>query len=346
MYLQNASIATPLGAEPGLVANAIKSGISCVQESAYISKSGERIKMALVPEAVMRTSSEQIRADFPELTNRQIYLLRLAEAALSKDFIASLPANPLPLFMAGPDGLFASYSQGLFPNFIKALGKISDIPFDVSSSRVFSLGRAGVLYAIEHAFRYMESVDIDQVLVGGVDCFRDHLLLAKLDAEARVLCNGSVDGFASAEGAGFLLLSRSPRPFHLSDRTIKLYPPGTDSEAGAFYSDEAYRGDGLGSAVSKALTNSRQSGISKIFSSMNGESYWARELGVMMTRNSSAFSSQVKVEHPADCFGDLGAAFCSVMLACIGEQDEGQFLLYGSSDSSSRAAICIDLVTR
>ncbi len=346
MFLQSSSMLTPLGMNTPMVASAVKAGINCVSETAYISKSGEPIKMALVPEEAMRLSAKEIKDEFPEITARQNYLLRLIDAALNSKFVASLPADPMPVFLSGPDGLFSSYSEGLFPGFIEALCKITDITFNLADSRIFSLGRAGVLYAIEYAFRYMESTDSKQVLVGGVDCFRDQLLLAKLDSDDRVLTNGALDGFACAEGAGFLLLSKDSCRYEQSDKEIRLFPPGTDMEEGALYSNEPYLGNGLSRAVSQALQNSRHTNITKIYSSMNGEQYWAKELGVMMSRNASAFASNVDIEHPADCFGDLGAAFGSVVIACLSEQDIGKFMVYGSSDSSSRSAICVELINR
>src|SRR5690625_7255146 len=73
------------------------------------------------------------------------------------------------------------------------------------------------------------------------------------------------------------------------------------------YNDEAYRGEGLASAFKKTLDKHPTSDIHTIYSSMNGENFWAKELGVAQLRNKSAFRDPVAVRHPAHGYGHLGA---------------------------------------
>ena len=53
---------------------------------------------------------------------------------------------------------------------------------------------------------------------------------------------------------------------------------------------------------------------------MNGENYFAKEWGVSYIRNRSRFDADHGMHHPADCFGDTGAACGPLMvgLAALG----------------------------
>ena len=110
------------------------------------------------------------------------------------------------------------------------------------------------------------------------------------------------------------------------------------------YSDDPYRGDGLNGAFKQAITNRNATGIHTVYASINGESFWAKELGVAITRNQKALHNDVVIEHPADCFGDTGAAFSAVVLGMLTAGSPGVYLVYGSSDGAARAAMCVDVL--
>src|SRR5256885_1855 len=86
--------------------------------------------------------------------------------------------------------------------------------------------------------------------------------------------------------------------------------------------------------------------IQEVYSSMNGENHWAKEWGVAFIRNSSAFLPDHGMHHPADCYGDTGAA-CAVLMvgvAALGIKQgyrRSPALVYGSSDRAQRAAVLV-----
>src|SRR5690625_6046902 len=103
------------------------------------------------------------------------------------------------------------------------------------------------------------------------------------------------------------------------------------------YNDEAYRGEGLASAFKKTLDKHPTSDIHTIYSSMNGENFWAKELGVAQLRNKSAFRDPVAVRHPADGYGVLGAAtapafFSFAVTAHLDLNDASTHTVISSSD--------------
>jgi 3-oxoacyl-[acyl-carrier-protein] synthase-1 len=89
--------------------------------------------------------------------------------------------------------------------------------------------------------------------------------------------------------------------------------------------------------------------IGCVYSSFNGERYWGREYGVARLRNAAAFAEDHQMEHPAECFGDLGAAH-GPMLAALAVHGlrhgyrRSPCLVYASSDHGERGAALLGRV--
>jgi 3-oxoacyl-[acyl-carrier-protein] synthase-1 len=86
--------------------------------------------------------------------------------------------------------------------------------------------------------------------------------------------------------------------------------------------------------------------IGEVYSSMTGESHWAKEWGVAFLRTKAAFHEGHGMHHPADSFGDTGAASGPLMigLAALGIRDRyrrSPALAYCSSDRGARAAVVV-----
>ena len=78
---------------------------------------------------------------------------------------------------------------------------------------------------------------------------------------------------------------------------------------------------------------------------MNGESFWNKEIGVVLSRNRNQFSETLKIEHPAEYYGDIGAA-AGAGLIQMAQLDlllkaPGRNLVCTSSDHGFRAAVCL-----
>jgi len=113
------------------------------------------------------------------------------------------------------------------------------------------------------------------------------------------------------------------------------------------YSEEPYRGDGLAQAVQQlAQLGALVGPIQEVYSSMNGENHWAKEWGVTRIRGNGTFSAEHGMHHPADCYGDTGAASGPLMtgLAALGLREgyrAAPALVYASSDQGQRAALAV-----
>jgi len=338
---------TPIGGSTEMTAASVRADINRVQETDYFNKDDAPMKMARVPDNVLPELNPGLAAS--GLTQRQQRMLRLADVAL-KEALAAYPlAEPVLLFLAGPETL-PGCTTAIAENFLDALMQQTGANLHRKHSRLFASGRSGGLQAIEMAFNYFAATGKDFALVGGVDThLHDFRLLETLDQDDRILAEGVTDGFAPGEAAGFLLLSsaRVPPPAG-NTQQIRLYPPGLANEPGHRFSDQPYRGDGMANAFRLAIANAPAAPIKAIYASLNGENFGAKEYGVALTRNSSAIDENLELEHPADCFGDIGAAFAPVLLGLSAyglakQQLQGTVLTCCASEHALRGAACVSL---
>ncbi len=346
VYVAGIGMITAIGETAGMTAAAVRAGISGYQHVDEYDRSADPFKMALVPEAILPPLNKELERI--GLAARQRRLLRLSVLAM-QEALQMYPANkPLPLFLAGPETL-PECAPALRSDFVHLLNTQAGISIDSTMSRIFATGRAGGFQAIDMAFRYFEATGNDYALVGGIDTCLDLYLLATLDKEARILTEERQDGFVPGEAAGFLLLMSEGAREKMGDLPFTaVYPPGLANETGHRYSQEPYRGDGLSKAFRHAIANAdiKTSGVSiaSLYSSMNGEGLAAKEYGVAVTRNQTKFAENVQHNHPADCFGDIGAAFVPVLAGIIASHKRPSnqaTLVYCSSDKQLRGAMVV-----
>lgn len=339
VFLAGSGMITPIGAGVEMVNASVQARINRYQQSNIVGNDGELLRMALVPRAAWKDAinKKQLQGEF---TPRQRRMLRLATLAL-KDLACELPKQAVPLFLAGPE--FDLGSPGIDGGFIQNLAQQSGVEIDFQNSRFMGIGRAGGINVIETAFRYFEASDNHYAIVGGVDSYYDVETMNALDNAQRLLSGSAFDGFVPGEGAGFLLLISPNAPQDVLKSAIAcLHVPGVACEEGHILGDGLFRGDGLSEAFTSAVSVASKP-INCLFSSENGEMHYAKELNTALMRNQSAMSDRYQVSRPAEYFGDLGAAFAAVAigLASVNLTKDYSSLIYGSSDSGARAALCM-----
>lgn len=160
-----------------------------------------------------------------------------------------------------------------------------------------------------------------------------------------------MDGFAPGEGAAFLLLGSEKGAAQLDVRpSVRIGAPGLALEPGHRFADKPYRGEGLDQAIKGALAGADGMPVRTVYASLNGENFGAKEWGVALLRNATAIDPGFRMIHPADCFGDVGAAFGPMLigLAAIALEEgyvQGPCLAWCASDGAPRAAVCVMLET-
>ncbi len=347
LYIAGMGMITPVGGDVELTAAAIRAGISQLSISNYYNKKARPFTMATIPESVLPERSYKLNR-VKDISRQTDIMLKASTIALGQAMTRYPGEKTIPLFFSGPEA-YQNVPYTVSPDFTEYLIKQTDAKIDRANSRFFSLGRAGVIDAIDLATRYFEQIDESYVLVGGADSFQDEAVLAYLDADDRVLSEGVMDGFAPGEASAFLLLTKdiSKALIH-NNGVISLSEPGIALEKGHRYNEaENYLGEGLSQAFKLALNAYNGKPIKKIYSSMNGEHFGAKEYGVASIRSQKAFTEDCYLHHPADCMGDAGGAVGAVLIALaaddlLKEGEEKTSLVYCSSDQAYRAAICVN----
>ena len=344
LYIAGMGMVTPVGGNVAMTAAAVNAGISAYRSSSFKTKAGKRITMARIPDQVFADFLGEIE-EGKRFNPRHDRVVKMAIIALREVF-RELPVDEaIPLVLAMPD--IKTDADGL-SSFIQNLANNIKPRIDPAMSRSIHSGRASGIEAIEFAFKYLYDQKYPYVLLGGSDCHEDFARLSPLDEHGRLLTTQAPDAFAPGEAASFLLLT----PYvELAKKhkgnAIALHAPGIADEKGHLFSADPYRGDGLDQAFKKALTNQPERSVNKIYSSMNGENHWAKEYGVAYLRSKKKFTDNVKTEHPADCYGDLGSA-SATSLIILAIQDlfknskAQSHLVYSSSDGAKRGAVVVE----
>lgn len=344
LYLSAMESISPIGVNNEMTNAMISAEVSTYGEIGYYNSQNYPIMGAKVPDEALQKLKDEIKWSL--VSSRQKRLLELGAAGLENLLTKQVLSEELPLFLAGPEVIPGT--NGVTPGFLSQLVQQTEAPVDLSKSRYFANGRSGVLEAIAFAFNYLEMSNEACVLIGGVDTYIDPLTLGALDKEERLLSEASPNAFAPSEAASFMLISRNPS--NNFERLI-IHRPGIGREPGHRFSDTPYMGDGLDEALKAAVSNTGISMFDAIYSSMNGEHFFAKEYGVATMRSSSFLREDFEHLHPVDCFGDVGAATGAMLISYAAHNfqlklHQNPVIVCCSSDQANRSAVCLDTLDR
>jgi 3-oxoacyl-[acyl-carrier-protein] synthase I len=339
---------TSVGLSAEETAASVRAGTSRFTQIEWRDHRFERFTVAEVIEDGLPDLAEELVAE-TSLTWREERLLRLAQMPLLEAVKPLSPTGRRPgLMLALPDTQTQlPLDAGLF---LKRLALQTKGAFDLAASEATTKGRAGGLLALGRAAEKIRAGQAEFVLAGGVDCYVDLYVLATLDLGERIKSSKHLDGFIPGEGAGFVLLAgrRAAEKIGLAILAV-VAPMAEGFEEGHLGSEKPYQGAGLAGAFQKFLSGAElKEPIREVYSSMNGESHWAKEWGVAFLRNKTAFEPVHGMHHPADSFGDTGAA-CGPLLTGLAVQGvvkryrHSPCLIYGSSDGGQRAVMGLRL---
>jgi 3-oxoacyl-[acyl-carrier-protein] synthase-1 len=346
IYIAGTGMITSIGANTAMTIASVRAGVDGFEASEYTNSKQQPITMAQVPHEIFDEFAIEldIGVAHGELMDREIKMAMISAAeALQQANVK----KPVPLILATQEQVpYVSHCPAW--KMIANLVNQAELPIDPELSRSVQSGRAGAIEALDLAQRCLYDLQLDYVLVGGSHSHRDYALLNYLNEMNRTTALGVMNGFIPGEAAGFLLLTRRPQlALQMEDCIIALNPIGLGQEPGHLYSEEPCLGDGLSEAFRRALAAYQGSAIDSIYASMNGENFWAKEYGVACLRNSKHLHEDYNLEHPADCYGDIGVASGPVLISLAAdhlhrEPGSDACLVYSSSDTASRAAVVVE----
>jgi len=342
-------IMTSVGLTAPQTAAAVRAGISRFNETPLVnSRTGEPVVMGILRDEYLPPLHSKLAAAVWSRAERQVRMVRLAGAALQECLSGWDDLEGLPLLLAVPETL-PGHQTKMDEEFFSQLALQSGSAFDVKRSRCFANGRAAGVSVFGEALRRIEANQASYLLVGGVDTHVDVDLIHRLTLEDRIRGTGVHDGFIPGEGAAIFLLGGPAESRRLKrERRALLRAVGMGEEPGHRYSPEIHRGDGLTAAFQQALAwrTREDDPIQTVFAGLNGENLYAKEWGIAYLRHRQHFADDFKIQHPADCLGDTGAAMGPLMLgiALVGLQRgyvKPPCLIWCASDLAPRGALLI-----
>ncbi len=337
---------TALGPSVATTVGAIRARKSAYAISEYETEDGKPITMARIPDAVFNLIDAEID-EGDRFNFRYDRIIKMAILAAREACYHKTAEQPIPIVVGISDLPFDKEGLG---SLLENLQENCKPWISTQLSRSLHSGRVAGIEAIDFAFSYLYELDYPYVLIAASDSFLDDYVITPLANEHRLLTAGASNAFAPGEAASCLLLTRHPQFAEIRQGYgIALHRPGMAHEEGHLYSGTPYKGEGLDRAFKQALNNQPKQSIQSIYSSMNGENHWAKEYGVAYLRNKEKFIDHVKIEHPADSYGDLGAATGTTLIAVAAEnlhkdRNATKHLIYSSSDSGKRGAIVVEKV--
>lgn len=338
---------TPVGSTVEQSCAAIRAGISRITEHAYFECTPHDPEWD--EELPLFSSSVPSIDPFIDGFDR---LIELALPALSETVEnAKLKRSDLQqagLFVSLPQSDAATHNIGLATNFVPEICKRTGLA-GFKTTQMNQTGRTGIFEHIADAIDLLESGEINFCVVGGVDSYLFEQRLDLFDSEWRIRSDRNVDGFIPGEAAVMLILETNE---HAKARGItpisKVNAIASGEEPETITSQKASTGSGLTEAITGVLQQTNnESGYKTVYCSLNGESYYAFEWGIQLSRLNKAFENMSNLVHPAENCGDIGAATGGLLIACAakafqhGYNEGDQSLLWTSADSGQRMALSL-----
>ena len=200
---------------------------------------------------------------------------------------------------------------------------------------------------MEEAWLQIQTGQLECCLAGGVDSYMDAETLEWLDDEGQLMSGSNRSGFPPGEGAGFCLLASARYAWHNHlDTFAWLESAATEKEKNRIKTETICIGEGLSEVfrqVCDGLDLPKEK-INTIYCDMNGERYRNEEFVITALRMQHAFVDVHDLIHPADCWGDVGAASGPLFAALAVSSAQRNYakgprtLLWTSSEGGHRSA--------
>jgi 3-oxoacyl-[acyl-carrier-protein] synthase-1 len=233
------------------------------------------------------------------------------------------------------------------------LQKLTDGIVDRQGGNIVPHGRAAGLMALDLALRKLDEDPTATVIVGGVDTYLDLRLLATLESEQRILGRRVMDGFIPGEGAAFYTLSGTgATQADVKGPRVIVHAAGTTMDPGHRYGSEPAKGEGLANALLEVRqrAGALPGQVATTFAGFNGETFDAKMWGVARLRHNDLFSPSMVIDHPADKYGDAGAATGAILMALAAKSlasgaRTGPALVWAASDREPRACAVVSVTS-
>jgi 3-oxoacyl-[acyl-carrier-protein] synthase-1 len=207
---------------------------------------------------------------------------------------------------------------------------------------LYDSGHEGGIAALGRALDVMRADQADVCLVGGFDSLCDADLLDWLAETGRLKDDRTPNGIVPGEAAAFVLLASDAFCTHYRLPSLgRVLSAQRAVEPAPWYTGQSTQGHGLTRALAAALEPCREAHTRAEVSycDLNGESWRADEWSYAYLRTAQQHGEPLSLIHPADCWGDVGAATAPLLLATAlcdmqrGRVEAERVLLWCASDT-------------
>lgn len=221
-----------------------------------------------------------------------------------------------------------------------------DLGLSSFSVETYPYGNAAGMKAIIDGQRRLEEDPTSLQIVFGLDSLLQLQTLAHYEKSNRLKSASCARGLIPGEACACVILESPAAVKRDTSRTYcALAGVHSADENAPTGSDEPCLGEGLTNAIFGALEAADWSPetVGQVYCDLNGEVYRAHEWMLSLCRT----LSDPFITHPADCIGDIGAAFCPLLISWAviafkrGYSTGDKALIFCSSDAGLRGAICL-----
>lgn len=299
VYIGGIGARTPVGVTAESASAAVRVGLSAINEQPFFyAADGES----------MRAAADHFLAPDLPISERMTDLLlsalsQLAPLAATKDqrvLIAICVPEPRP-------GLPPSIGETL----IKAVKTRFPLP-GLLIQQVTS-GHSSGLLGLGVAAKALEDDKADLAVVAGVDSYLDRGTMTWMDGAGTLKSEMNRDGFFPGEAAGALLIGRRAAMAALGITPLARLTAVSIASEPIPIDDRGpvvCTGEGLSEAILGLRPVVEADGrlITDVYCDLNGQRYRTDEWLYALTRSQGLFVNVLDNWHPADCWGDVGAA--------------------------------------
>lgn len=212
--------------------------------------------------------------------------------------------------------------------------------------QLYPYGNASGMKALSDAKQRIKHNPQIIEFIWGIDSLLDIQTLGYLEKSERLKSPSSPRGVIPGEASVCLVLQAEKMAISTASKIYcAIEGIGTAIESAPVSSEAPCVGDGLTIAIYKALEMAKwhKDDVDQVYCDSNGEVYRAHEWMLALCRT----LSDPVVTHPADCIGDVGAAFSPLLIGMAaialdrGYAKSDKILVFCSSDFGARGSACI-----
>jgi len=212
--------------------------------------------------------------------------------------------------------------------------------------QLYPHGNASGMKALSDAKRRIKHNPQTIELIWGIDSLLDIQTLGYLERSERLKSPSSPRGVTPGEASVCLVLQAEEMVISTASKMYcAIEGISTAIESAPVSSEAPCVGEGLTIAIYEALEMAKwhKDNVDQVYCDSNGEVYRAHEWMLALCRT----LSDPVVTHPADCIGDVGAAFSPLLIGMAaialdrGYAKSDKILVFCSSDFGARGSACI-----